>query len=83
VAEIRKAGLGAAVQKAAASADARLTKEGEAEIERANGLVTAKKKPDAKKALEKLVADYGADHPVGKKAQAALDVLSGKSKPKK
>ena len=83
IAEIRKIGLGAAVQKAAAAADARLTKEGEAEIERANGLVAAKKKPDAKKALEKLVADYGAEHPVAKKAQEALDQLAGKTKPKK
>lgn len=83
IAGIRKVGLGAAVQKAAAVADAKLTKDGEAEIERANGLAAAKKKPDAKKALEKLVADYGAEHPVGKKAQAALDVLSGKTKPKK
>jgi len=83
IAEIRKVGLGAAVQKAAAAADARLTKDGEAEIARAQGLAAAKKKPDAKKALEKLVADYGAEHPVGKKAQAALDELSGKTKPKK
>jgi hypothetical protein len=81
IAEIRKVGLGAAVQKAAAAADARLTKDGEAEIARAQGLAAAKKKPDAKKALEKLVADYGAEHPVGKKAQAALDELAGK-KPK-
>ena len=83
IADIRKVGLGAAVQKDAAAADARLTKDGEAEIERARGLGTAKKKPDAQKALEKLVADYGADHPVGKKAQAALDELNGKTKPKK
>ena len=83
IAEIRKVGVGAAVQKEASAADARLTKDGEAEIARAQGLVTAKKKPDAKKALEKLVADYGAEHPVGKKAQAALDELSGKTKPKK
>jgi hypothetical protein len=83
IAEIRKVGLGAAVQKAAAVADAKLTKDGEAEIERANGLAAAKKKPDAKKALEKLIADYGADHPVAKKAQEALDVLAGKAKPKK
>ena len=83
IAEIRKVGLGAAVQKAAAAADAKLTKDGEAEIERANGLIAAKKKPDAKKALDKLVADYGADHPVAKKAQEILDVLAGKSKPKK
>jgi hypothetical protein len=83
IAEIRKVGLGAAVQKAAATADAKLTKDGEAEIERANGLIAAKKKPDAKKVLEKLVADYGADHPVAKKAQEALDVLAGKAKPKK
>ena len=83
IAEIRKVGVGAAVQKAAAAADARLTKDGEAEIARANGLVTAKKKPDAKKALEKVLADYGAEHAVGKRAQAALDELSGKTKPKK
>lgn len=80
IAEIRKVGLGAAVQKDAATADARLTKEGEAEITRARGLVTARKKPDAKKALEKVLADYGADHPVGKSAQQALDELSGKKK---
>jgi hypothetical protein len=83
IADIRKVALGAAVQKDAATADARLTKDGEAEIARAKDLVAAKKKPDAKKALEKLVADYGAEHPVGKKAQAALDELSGKTKPKK
>jgi len=83
VAEIRKVGLGAAVQKDAAAADARLTKEGEAEIARAKDLVAAKKKPDAKKALEKVVADYGAEHAVGKKAQEALDELAGKKKPKK
>jgi hypothetical protein len=83
IVEIRKVGLGAAVQKAAADADLRLTKDGEAEIERANQLVAAKKKPEAKKALEKLVADYGPDHPVARKAQEALDVLSGKTKPKK
>ena len=83
IADIRKVGLGAAVQKEAASADARLTKEGEAEIARAQGLAVAKKKPDAKKALEKLIADYGAEHAVAKKAQAALDELSGRTKPKK
>jgi hypothetical protein len=83
IADIRKVGLGAAVQKAAAAADARLTKDGEAEIARAQGLVAAKKKPDAKKALEKLVADYGADHPVAKKAQELLDQIAGKTKPKK
>jgi hypothetical protein len=83
IAEIRKVGAGAAVQKAAAAADARLTKEGEAEVARANGLITAKKKADAKKALEKLVADYGAEHPVAKKALELLDQLAGKTKPKK
>jgi hypothetical protein len=83
IADIKKVGLGAAVQKAAADADARLTKDGDAEIARAKDLALAKKKPDAKKALEKLVADYGADHAVGKKAQAALDELAGKTKPKK
>jgi len=83
IAEIRKVALGAAVQKAAAVADAKLTKDGEAEIERAKGLIAAKKKPDAKKALETLVADYGADHPVAKTAQEVLDVLAGKAKPKK
>jgi hypothetical protein len=83
IADIKKVGLGAAVQRDAATADARLTKDGEAEIARAKDLVAAKKKPDAKKALEKLVADYGADHAVGKKAQEALDELAGKAKPKK
>jgi hypothetical protein len=83
IAEIKKVGLGAAVQKDAAAADARLTKDGETEIARARDLVAAKKKPDAKKALEKLVADYGADHVVGKKAQEALDELTGKTKPRK
>ncbi len=82
IAEIRKVGLGAAVQRDAATADARLTKDGDAEIARAKDLAASKKKPDAKKALEKVLADYGADHAVGKKAQAALDELSGK-KPKK
>jgi len=83
IADIRKVALGAAVQKDAAAADARLTNDGDAEIARAKDLVAAKKKPDAKKALEKLVADYGAEHSVGKRAQAALDELSGKTKPKK
>ena len=83
IAAIRKIGRGEAVQRATVAADARLTKEGEAELERVNGLITAKKKPEAKKALEKLVADYGADHAVGKKAQEALDLLTGKTKPKK
>jgi hypothetical protein len=83
IAAIRKIGHGEAVQRAAVAADARLTTEGEAEIERAKSLVAAKKKPDAKKALEKLVADYGAEHTVGKAAQDALDELNGKTKPKK
>jgi len=83
IAEIKKVGLGAAVQRDAAAADARLTKDGEAEIARAKDLAAAKKKPDAKKALEKVLADYGAEHPVGKKAQAALDELAAKPKPKK
>jgi hypothetical protein len=83
IADIRKVALGAAVQKAAADADARLTKDGLAEIVRAGELVVAKKKGDGRKALEKVLADYGADHAVGKKAQEALDLLSGKTKPKK
>ena len=83
IAEIRKVGHGGSVQKAARAADAQLTKDGEAEITRAKGLIAAKKKPDAKKALEKLVADYGAEHPVAKAAQALLTEMAAKPAPKK
>ncbi len=81
--EIRRIERGAAVQIATEAVDARLTKAGEAEIERAKLLAADKKKvPEAVKALEKLVADYGAEHAVAKKAQEALDLVAPKPKPK-
>jgi hypothetical protein len=83
IAEIRKVGVGAEVQAAARAADARLTKDGEAEVTRAKDLLAAKKKADARKAAEKLVADYGAEHPVAKAAQELLDQIAGKAKPRK
>ena len=83
IAEIRKVRLGAAVQAEAAAADARLSKEGEDALAAAQALVTAKKKADAKKALEKALADYGAEHAIGKKAKEMLDELAGKKKPAK
>ncbi len=83
IAEIRKVGLGAEVQAAARAADARLTKDGEAEVARARGLLASKKKGDARKAAERLVADYGAEHPVAKAAQEILDQIAGKARPRK
>src|SRR5690242_19420009 len=70
IAEIRAIRLGEAVQAEARAADARLTKAGDDEVARAKDLIAAKKKPEARKVLDKLVADYGAGHAVGKAAQA-------------
>jgi hypothetical protein len=84
IAEIRKEGVGVAVQAAAAAADARLTKEGEAEIERAKALATtAEGRTEAKAAAERLVAVYGAEHAVGKKAAALVEQWTPKPPPKK
>lgn len=82
IAEIRKVGLGAGAQAAAREADERLTKDGNSEIARARDLQAAKKKAEAKKAAEKVLADFGPDHPVGKAAQELLDRIAGKAKPK-
>src|SRR2546423_772729 len=54
IADIRKVGLGAAVQAATSAVDARITDDGESEIGKAKGLLAAKKKPEAKKVLDKV-----------------------------
>jgi hypothetical protein len=88
IAEIRRIRLGEAVQAHARAADARLTQEGNDAVARASAVFDDKKtgsvkRNEAKKALEQIVADFGADHAVGKAAQAVLDRFSGKKPPKK
>lgn len=78
---IRKVGLGADVQAEARRADARLSAEGEALLEKAKQHVAAKRKAEARKVLEQVVADFPADHPVGRRASEALAEVDGKRKP--
>jgi hypothetical protein len=80
IADIRKVGLGAAVQAAAKAADTRITEDGDSDVGKAKGLLAAKKKPEAKKVLEKVLAEYPADHPVAKAAQELLDLVNGKKR---
>ena len=83
IAEIKKVGLGAGVQAAAAVVDAKIADDGEAEVGKAKGMLAARKKPEAKKVLDKIVDDYPPEHRVAKEEQDLLDQLSGKTKPKK
>ena len=88
IAEIRRIRLGEAYQVAARAADERLTKQGMDAISAATPVLEDKKaasnkKLDAKKALEKILDDYGAEHAVGKAAAAAIEKAFGKQKPKK
>ena len=78
LAEVRGVGLGVALQREAQQVDAELTKQGEAAIEQAKDLVVKHRPFDARKIYEALVADFG-DHPIGRKAQALLDELTGKT----
>lgn len=88
LAEIRKIRLGESFQIAARAADERVTKQGMEAVEAVAPVLEDKKaasnkKLEAKKALEKILDDYGAEHPVGKAAAAAIEKAFGKQKPKK
>jgi hypothetical protein len=85
IAEIRKAKQGEAIQAEARAAEERLTTEGLAAVGQCAAVfedkkATSGKRAEAKKALEKLVEDYGAGHAVAKAAQEALDRVTGKKR---